>query len=204
MDKLLKLKKEKQDKIINAALACFARNGYEKASINDIAVAAGISKASMFQYFGCKKALYEYLLKYCSSQMSDTYNRCSLDINVDFFDRVMEASVMKINNLKLHPHIASFIAGALAEQAADVKDTIGSMVGNGKIKAMQMVLDKTDADKFRHPEDIDRIMDTIMLLGEGMAFRLENDKDTDYDRIMAEFEDLLRMLKRNFYKEEYL
>jgi hypothetical protein len=67
-----------------------------------------------------------------------------------------------------------------------------------------MVLDKTDADKFRHPEDIDRIMDTIMLLGEGMAFRLENDKDTDYDRIMAEFEDLLRMLKRNFYKEEYL
>lgn len=74
---------------------------------------------------------------------------------------------MKINNLKLHPHIASFIAGALAEQAADVKDTIGSMVGNGKIKAMQMVLDKTDADKFRHPEDIDRIMDTIMLLGEG-------------------------------------
>lgn len=60
-----------------------------------------------------------------------------MDINVDFFDRVMEASVMKINNLKLHPHIASFIAGALAEQAADVKDTIGSMVGNGKIKAMQ-------------------------------------------------------------------
>lgn len=94
--------------------------------------------------------------------------------------------------------------GAYLEQAADVKDTIGSMVGNGKIKAMQMVLDKTDADKFRHPEDIDRIMDTIMLLGEGMEFRLENDKDTDYDRIMAEFEDLLRMLKRNFYKEEYL
>ena len=51
MEKFLALSNEKQDTIRNAALACFAKHGYEKASINDIAVAAGISKASIFQYF---------------------------------------------------------------------------------------------------------------------------------------------------------
>ena len=50
MDKFLALTEEKRLTILNAALQCFGKFGYEKASINDIAVAAGISKASIFQY----------------------------------------------------------------------------------------------------------------------------------------------------------
>ena len=55
MDKFLALTEEKRTAILNAALQCFGKFGYEKASINDIAVAAHISKASVFQYFGSKK-----------------------------------------------------------------------------------------------------------------------------------------------------
>ena len=69
MEKFLALSQEKQATIRNAALACFARHGYEKTSINDIAVAAGISKASIFQYFGNKQTLYQYLFDYCAAQM---------------------------------------------------------------------------------------------------------------------------------------
>ena len=36
----------------------------------------------------------------------------------------------------------------------------------------------------------------------GMAVQLEN--GSDYDGIMKEFEKILKMLKYNFYKEEYL
>ena len=46
MDKFLALTEEKRTTILNAALQCFGKFGYEKASINDIAVAAHISKAS--------------------------------------------------------------------------------------------------------------------------------------------------------------
>lgn len=48
MEKFFTLTEEKQATIRNAALSCFAKHGYEKASVNDIAVAAGISKASVF------------------------------------------------------------------------------------------------------------------------------------------------------------
>ena len=58
MDKFLALTEEKRTAILNAALLCFGKFGYEKASINDIAVAAHISKASVFQYFGSKKQIY--------------------------------------------------------------------------------------------------------------------------------------------------
>jgi len=48
MEKFLALSDEKQTLIRNAALSCFSQHGYEKASINDIAKMAGISKASLF------------------------------------------------------------------------------------------------------------------------------------------------------------
>lgn len=101
MEKFFALSEEKQTTIRNAALACFAKHGYEKASINDIASAAGISKASMFQYFGSKPALYEYLLNYCVSQMKKAYDLKALDVDEDFFDRVWKACVMKVENLKI-------------------------------------------------------------------------------------------------------
>ena len=50
MEKFLALSNEKQDTIRNAALACFAKHGYEKASINDIAVTAGFSGARDLHY----------------------------------------------------------------------------------------------------------------------------------------------------------
>ncbi|MDL2293402.1 TetR/AcrR family transcriptional regulator [Ruminococcaceae bacterium OttesenSCG-928-D13] len=50
-----KLPEEKRHQILLAAFSCFGNGGYRKASIADIAKTAGISKASVFQYFGTKK-----------------------------------------------------------------------------------------------------------------------------------------------------
>ena len=94
VEKFLALSQEKQATIRNAALACFATHGYEKASIHDIAVMAGISKASVFQYFGNKQALYQYLLDYCIAQMKQAYDASTLDLNTDF--KVIAAQLDKI------------------------------------------------------------------------------------------------------------
>ena len=60
MDKFLALTEEKRLTILNAALQCFGKFGYEKASINDIAVAAHISKASVFQYLVKSSSTFTY------------------------------------------------------------------------------------------------------------------------------------------------
>lgn len=200
MEKFLAISEEKQTTIRNAALACFAKHGYEKASINDIAMAAGISKASIFQYFGNKQALYKYLLDYCTSQMKQAYDVKALDVNEDFFDRVWEASVMKVENLKKHPHIAAFIASAAVEQAPEMNGNVFSSTNEKYLEAL--VLRKEDREKFKRPEDAGMVFRMFMLLGQGMAVRLEN--GADFDDMMTEFEKILNMLKYNFYKEEYL
>lgn len=53
---------EKRQRIIDLALAEFAQNEYDTASISRIVAQAGIAKGSFYQYFENKEDLYTYLL----------------------------------------------------------------------------------------------------------------------------------------------
>ena len=70
------LPQEKQMRIINAAMEVFACNEYKRASTDDIAAKAGISKGLLFYYFHNKEALYLYVYEYCrritTEQILDT------------------------------------------------------------------------------------------------------------------------------------
>ena len=110
MDKFFALSEEKQITIINAALQCFGKFGYDKASVNDIAVTAHISKASVFQYFGSKKQLYTYLLEYCMKIIMPSFDQTILDSETDLFNRILVSSKMKMAAMKTHPFITQFMA----------------------------------------------------------------------------------------------
>lgn len=56
------LPKAKQEAVINAAVAEFARSPYDQASLTKIVAEADIAKGSMYQYFDNKRELYLYIL----------------------------------------------------------------------------------------------------------------------------------------------
>ena len=49
---------EKERQILDGAAAAFARDGYEGASMSDIAATAGVSKGTVYNYFAGKKELF--------------------------------------------------------------------------------------------------------------------------------------------------
>ena len=57
------LQQEKQQNILNAACEVFAKHGYQKASMQDIADAAQVSKSVLFKYFSTKENLYLRLFR---------------------------------------------------------------------------------------------------------------------------------------------
>ena len=63
-EKFFDLKKEKQDRIINASFEIFSENGYLHASTDDIVKKAEISKGLLFHYFISKIGLYTFLYDY--------------------------------------------------------------------------------------------------------------------------------------------
>ena len=76
----------KRDEILDVAAQCFARKSYPAASMNDIAVAGGTSKAGLYHYYGSKDAiLFDLLDRYTQrllaiiGQVEATAERRKLD-----------------------------------------------------------------------------------------------------------------------------
>jgi AcrR family transcriptional regulator len=57
-DTFTRIPPEKQQRILDAAIAEFAANGFPRANINVIAQRAGISVGAMYKYFGSKEDLF--------------------------------------------------------------------------------------------------------------------------------------------------
>lgn len=69
LNKFHSLAEEKKKKILDAAQREFSESGFDRASTNRITAEAGISKGSLFYYFGSKENLYMYLIKICNSRL---------------------------------------------------------------------------------------------------------------------------------------
>jgi AcrR family transcriptional regulator len=62
-------KKEKKDLIIEAAMQVFVQKGFTKATINDIAGAAGIGKGTVYEYFSNKDEIIHSAFDYFMRSM---------------------------------------------------------------------------------------------------------------------------------------
>jgi len=61
MGSVAKRKVDRHESIISAAVRCFARHGYRRTSMDEVAGEAGISRAALYLYFDNKEALFRSL-----------------------------------------------------------------------------------------------------------------------------------------------
>jgi TetR/AcrR family transcriptional regulator len=105
-----KLEKEKQNRIINAACEVFARHGYKKGSMKDIAEAAGISKSVLFKYFSTKQNLYVKVFRLASDSIREADNlaRTQEDRDADMFSLMRRSAKTRLSLFKEYPWIYKF------------------------------------------------------------------------------------------------
>ena len=201
MDSFFNLRAEKQEHIINAALAVFGRNGYKKASVADIAKEAGIVKGMVMYYFGSKKNLYLYLTELCGKVLMEAIET-GLDKSVtDFFDKIKMATDIKIAMMKKHPAIISFLTSVYYETDDEVADVLEKFKTKGFGDRERILMDGTDVSKFK--DDVDpKLLDKFFIwASEGFANELPINKNMDeIDVFVKEFYELLGMMKKYFYK----
>ena len=199
MDSFFNLRAEKQEHIINAAMAVFGRNGYKKASIADIAKEAGIAKGMVMYYFGSKKNLYISLTQLCGKVLMKEIEK-GLDKSVtDFFDKIKMVSDIKIAMIKKHPAIISFLTSVCYETDEEVADVIEKFKSKGFHDRSKILLDCTDLSKFK--DDVDpKLLDRFFVWASG---GLANDLLTNekIDEFIKDFYNLLDLMKKYFYKD---
>ena len=204
-EKFLSIPKEKQNQIVEAGLITFGRNGYRKASVSDIASAAGISKAMIFYYFGSKKELYLYLAELCGNVVMNEV-REHFDITVDdFFDRLKMASEIKMSALKKYHGILSFLESMYKERDAEVAEDIAKFFSGKQEAAQGLAVDGTDVSKFKEGIDSQLLLNFLLLAAQGFVHDLPPDYEFEViDKFVENYYALLDIMKKNFYKEECL
>lgn len=105
-----KLEKEKQNKIINAACEVFARHGYTKGSMKDIAEIAGISKSVLFKYFSTKQNLYRMVFRLASdsNREADNMAHAEGERDSDMFSLMRRSAKTRLSLFKEYPWIYKF------------------------------------------------------------------------------------------------
>ncbi|WP_333647906.1 TetR/AcrR family transcriptional regulator [Lacrimispora sp.] len=94
----LRLRDEKQESIIRAAIHEFIENGFARAKIADIAQNAGVAKGSMYQYFEDKEELYVYCaewgLETFMKKLDERVNIADMDVFEYFEDNVSKTEII--------------------------------------------------------------------------------------------------------------
>ena len=191
--------------VIDAALISFARNGYKKTSVSDIASAAGISKAMVFHYFGSKKDMYMYLVKFCGDTLvREMKERFDASVT-DFFDRIAMASEIKISVLKKYPGLFAFTESMYYETDSAVEgDVKKSMSVDGETFNAWNFWDGVDYSRFREGVDPQLVLKILIYFTEGCLNEKPRGSEIDIEVIMKEFRACAALLKNNFYRESAL
>ena len=64
-----------RQQVVEAALECFTEQGFHATSVEDIAIRASTSRATLYQYFESKDAIFVELMKPLSSSMQQMSQR---------------------------------------------------------------------------------------------------------------------------------
>jgi TetR/AcrR family transcriptional regulator, transcriptional repressor for nem operon len=84
--------------VLDAAVLCFWKQGYEATSVRDLSAHTGITAASLYNAFGDKRALYQRALDhYIEASIADRIRRCEvlppLQAIEEFFAEIVKRSL---------------------------------------------------------------------------------------------------------------
>lgn len=91
-------KHKKMEQIYAVAFQLFSRHGYQKVSVNEIAQQAGVSPATIYNYFGTKEKLYMDMIRDWTDKQLAVYERI-LDSGRSFAEKTQEIMLLEAKNL---------------------------------------------------------------------------------------------------------
>ena len=99
---------DKQERVLTAALAEFADQGYQQASLNRMVAQAGIAKGSLYQYFSNKEGIFHYIFQYALKMVRRTLTAVKEETrDENFFTRLEKSLLAGVAFSREHPRIFS-------------------------------------------------------------------------------------------------
>ncbi|MCM1025363.1 MAG: TetR/AcrR family transcriptional regulator [Roseburia sp.] len=199
--KFFDLKKEKQDRMINAALKIFALQGYRHASTDDIVREASISKGLLFHYFesklGVYRFVYDYSVRYISLELRSNVSPAESDL----FEILKQTESARMHAMRGYPYMQQFLNRCMYEDVSEALMAIEEKKGvleevyrgiNSRIR-YDLLPPGVDGEKLRKMLDF-----TVKGL---MTERFQN-ASFQSEMLYREICDYLDMMKQLVYRDD--
>ena len=194
-EKFFDLKKEKQDRMINAALKIFAENGFRRASTDEMVKEAGISKGLLFHYFisktGLDQFVFDYSVKYLTMEMTSAVN--TQETHYFMIRRQMEKA--RTLAMKNFPFMQMFLLRAEQEDAPEAVEAVKE-IAETFLESGEEILGRVDFSDVHtiSPERLVRIVDyTLNGLLAGMVREPGFKSDAYYKEALRYLEELEKL-----------
>jgi AcrR family transcriptional regulator len=117
-----KTKKDKTiDKIMGAAIKAFSEKGFAGARVDEIALSAGVNKATIYYHIGDKKALYARVLNTIFSNVTDQIQR-KVDLTSDPELALKQYVGTLADNIRNNPQIPGIMLHEVASGGESLPD----------------------------------------------------------------------------------
>ncbi|SFB85725.1 transcriptional regulator, TetR family [Butyrivibrio sp. YAB3001] len=193
-DRFWELKKEKQDRMINAALMVFSKYGYYHASTDEIVKAAGISKGLLFHYFTSKIGIYAFLYDYATRFVTIELTT-SIDKNENgYFELYHQILSAKVAAIDKYPYILLFLKKANEETH---KEALGEITERREKynHIMEALRDRADITCFAPNVDYKKIGEILDYTIDGLMEKEVKSESFRADLFMMEVDEYIDMIK---------
>ena len=184
---------ERKAQILRAALACFARKGYHKTTMDDIVAESGLSKGTLYWYFNSKKALFISLFQEVMGQIGQAWEGIAANHQASATEKLRASVALFRAELKeMVPFFGVMMeAWALTRYDEDVESIIQELYGPYLDIMIRIIEEGVANGEFR--VDSARAMAlVIMTLFDGITLALGTGLwRGDWDAIMDAAEDLV-------------
>ncbi|WP_337001811.1 MULTISPECIES: TetR/AcrR family transcriptional regulator [unclassified Microbacterium] len=176
----------KREEILDAALAVVAEHGYRKASVREIADAAGLSPAGILHYFGSKEELFVAILR--ARDARDEQRYADEDDATTAFLSVMRHNASVPGLVQLYAQLAAEAGDPTHPAHAYFRER------TAHVEAFMrgQILDDQQAGRIRADLDPDWIMRAVHALADGLQTAWMLDPTLD---MAAEIEQFLVLLR---------
>ncbi|MCR5687331.1 MAG: TetR/AcrR family transcriptional regulator [Lachnospiraceae bacterium] len=199
--KFFDVKKDKQDKIINAALHVFTLKGYRDASTDVIVKEAGISKGLLFHYFSSKQGLYDFICDYSTKYMTLELTRTVKKSEKDVFGLMAQISQARVRVMKNYPFMPRFLKSLKNEDDPEAAEAIGTAVEDLE-RTYRNIYDKMDSSRLINPEELPKVIDIVEWVCDGFLNERFKKDDPQPDELYEQYSFYLTMIRDHFYASE--
>lgn len=150
LEKFDNLDKEKKERIIDAAINEFIKEGFNGASTNTIVKNAEISKGALFNYFENKENLFLYIFNHTIQKIGQNFqNQKKALENVELFEGLKFFINANISFFTKHPKEFQFLAKSMTDSPENIRISLFKIKREFQGDIIKYLISNTNEEYFR-------------------------------------------------------